>query len=99
MGGHFRSPRRSFGVIYFDTSYVALLYLNDPGWEEVRTLAETDELVCALCQERRLRSFNERRPAVFGDMALTLEVRERNSRPRVLSAPTNKILLIIWIQR
>jgi predicted nucleic acid-binding protein len=34
-------------VIYFDTSYLVRLYYDDPGAEQVRTLAASDNIACA----------------------------------------------------
>jgi len=35
-------------VIYFDTSYVARLYLEDPGWQAVHDLAASDHIACCI---------------------------------------------------
>lgn len=35
-------------MIYLDTSYLARLYLEDPGWERVRALAATERVACAI---------------------------------------------------
>jgi len=35
-------------VIYFDSSYVARLYLDDPGWKTVRELATRAPVACCL---------------------------------------------------
>jgi predicted nucleic acid-binding protein len=35
-------------LIYFDTSYIVRLYLEDPGWQAVREVAAADHVACCL---------------------------------------------------
>ena len=35
-------------MIYFDACYLARLYVEDPGWQEVRRRAAADPVACAL---------------------------------------------------
>jgi predicted nucleic acid-binding protein len=35
-------------LIYWDTSYIVRIYVQDTGWQNVRQLAKTDEIACAL---------------------------------------------------
>ena len=41
-------------MIYLDTSYLARLYLCDPGFEHVRALAATDQVACSFHGELEL---------------------------------------------
>jgi predicted nucleic acid-binding protein len=52
-------------VIYLDTSYLVRLYFEDPGFKEVRELAATDHVACALHGQAEMvaafhRKFRER---------------------------------------
>ncbi|MCL4180593.1 MAG: hypothetical protein KJ072_22960, partial [Verrucomicrobia bacterium] len=65
-------------MICFDTSYVARLYLNDPGWEKVRLLAATDHLVsCILGRAETIAAFHRKfREGAIGSKDLTTLLRQ-----------------------
>ena len=35
-------------MTYWDTSYIARLYVQDPGWQTVQSLAATSQIACSL---------------------------------------------------
>lgn len=48
-------------MIYLDTSYLVRLYLEDPGYAEVRELAASDHVACAtLGQSETVAAFHRK---------------------------------------
>jgi len=59
-------------VIYLDTSYIVRLYLEDPGWQQVRKLAAADHIAsCVLGHAETLAAFHRRfREGIFNQQDL-----------------------------
>jgi predicted nucleic acid-binding protein len=67
-------------LIYWDTSYIVRLYVQDRGWQTVRQLAETDRIACSLHgQIEAIAAFHRKlrdgllSPAEFGSVMKTFQ--------------------------
>lgn len=71
-------------MIYFDTSYIVRLYLEDSGWRAVREVAATDHIACCLFgRAETLAAFHRKfREGVLGrgDMRVLIEQFEAECR-------------------
>jgi predicted nucleic acid-binding protein len=65
-------------MIYFDTSYLARLYLEDTGWEKVRTLAERQPIACCVHgQAEVIATFHRRlRDGLFNTRELETAIKQ-----------------------